>query len=104
MVIKAYLVQSHQTASISLGAPDPIWVGTVQFTGGIDEGRSDSQRKKAAIAVLRDHSPLVYDRIIGYGTWRAELANIDDESLGPPSFEDAEKGYRVWLSIGPSSK
>jgi hypothetical protein len=70
----------------------------VQFTGGVDEGRSEFQRKTLAQEILMNHSPLFDHIAFGHGTWNSELITVDDESLGTPSVEDASQGFRIWLS------
>jgi hypothetical protein len=66
-------------------------------SGGIDEGREEWQRESEAVNLLMDHSPFTHDPMRGADTWDAELIVVDDQSLEAPSFDDAPKGYRIWL-------
>jgi hypothetical protein len=98
MLIQAYRVESRRPG-LADGIPlTPVLVGTVQFTGGIDEGRTDTARKKVAIDLLFYRSPLADHSSYGKRTWKAELTSVDDDSLGKPFFEDASQGFRIWLS------
>jgi hypothetical protein len=97
MLIKAYRVESRRHGSIAFEPPEPASIGIVQFTGGIDEGREEWQRESEAVNLLMDHSPFAHDPMRGADTWDAELIVVDDESLEAPSFDDAPKGYRIWL-------
>ena len=54
----------------------------MQFTGGVDVGRSEFQRKTLAQEILMNHSPLFDHIAFGHGTWNSELITVDDESLG----------------------
>jgi hypothetical protein len=97
MLIKAYRVESRRHGSIAFEPPEPVLIGIVQFTGGIDEGSEEWQRESEAVNLLMDHSPFAHDPMRGADTWDAALIVVDDESLEAPSFDDAPKGYRIWL-------
>lgn len=96
MLIHAYRIESRPVPLAGMGPRNSKPIGTVQLIGG-DEGRSERQREDAAIDYLMQHSPLVDDNAYGFFTWRAKLTNIDADSLGTPSFENAADGYRIWL-------
>jgi hypothetical protein len=97
MLIKAYRVESRRHGSIAFDPPEPALIGIVQFTGSFDEGREEWQRESVAVNLLIDHSPLAHDPMRGADTWDAELIVVDDQSLKAPFFDDALKGYRIWL-------
>jgi hypothetical protein len=100
MITQMYFVESHRIPMLpEKGLPlagESVPVGLVQFTGRSSEW-FDGKLEQAAKKVLMSHSPLTNDRAHGFGTWRARLVTEDDESLGVPTFEDADKGYRVWV-------
>ena len=92
MLIKAYRVESRRHGSIAFEPPEPVLIGIVQFTGGIDEGREEEwQRESEAVNLLMNHSPFAHDPMRGADTWDAELIVVDDESLEAPSFDDASE-------------
>ncbi len=97
MLIHAYRIESRPVPLAGMGPRNSKPIGTVQLIGG-DEGRSERQREDAAIDYLMQYSPLVDDNAYGFFTWRAKLTNIDTDSLGTPSFENAADGYRIWLT------
>jgi hypothetical protein len=99
MLIHAYRVESRRASQAERIPLAPAPVGIVQFTGGIDRGRTEAERKRVAKDLLSYRSPLFDHRAYGKKTWRAELTSVDDDSLGKPSFEDASKGYRIWLLL-----
>jgi len=68
-------------------------VGAVQFIGNIAQERGE----EVAMELLSRFSPLTHHPILGAERWEAELTSVEDDSLGLPSFEDASKGYRMWL-------
>jgi len=103
MIIQAYRVESHRIPLLEAEGlpPAPVPVGVVQFTGRSFEWVNNSKQDEAAVNVLMYRSPLVNNPALGHLTWRAKPMNLDDESLGPPVFAHAEKGYRVWLLTIP---
>jgi hypothetical protein len=105
MIIQAYRVESHRIPLMGAeGLPlasAPVLVGVVQFTGRSFEWVNNAKQDEAAVNVLMYRSPLVNNPAHGHLTWRAKPMNVDDQSLGTPVFENAAKGYRVWLLIGP---
>ena len=100
MLIKAYSVESHRASLADGNPPSPVPIGVVQFTGPGYVDITESRLRSEAVDVLIEHSPLLDHRGIGSQTWAAELISVDDDSLGPPFFEDAQKGLRVWLFEG----
>ena len=94
MLIHAYLIESHRHGSIDF-EPDPEPVGKVQFTGGSEQRRDE----EAAIELLSRFSPLAKDPILGLETWCAELASVDDDSLGSPTYD--KEDHRIWLPSHP---
>lgn len=97
MLIHAYRVESRRAPQADRTPLAAAPVGIVQFTGGIDQGRTEIERKRVAKDLLSYRSPLFDHSAYGKKTWKAELTSIDDDYLGKPSFEDASKGYRIWL-------
>jgi hypothetical protein len=94
---KAYTVESRPVPTADGIPREPVPIGIVQYTGGSDEGRLEREKKEMAVDLLMYHSPLVNNPAWGHSTWHAELSNIDADSLGPPFFEKAADGYRIWL-------
>jgi len=72
----------------------PASLGAVQFIGNIGQERGE----EVAMELLSRFSPLTRHPTFGAERWEAELTSVENDSLGPPSFEDASKGYRIWLS------
>jgi hypothetical protein len=93
MLIQVYLVESHRHGSIDDLQPASSPVGAVQFIGNIAQERGE----EVAMELLSRFSPLTHHPILGAERWEAELTSVEDDSLGLPSFEDASKGYRMWL-------
>jgi hypothetical protein len=94
MLIKAYRIESRRHGSIDC---QPVLMGIVHFTEGIDQDQLFEQ-ERVAVNLVMDHSPFSHDVKRGAETWDAESTNVDDELLGAPSFEDPLKNYRIWLS------
>jgi hypothetical protein len=92
MLIHAYLVESHRHGAPDF-KPEPVPVGTVQFTGGSEQVREE----EAATELLSHFSRLANDPVLGLETWYAELISVDDDSLGSPAYDNASEGYRIWL-------
>jgi len=63
---------------------------------GVQKGRWDTFIPPG-FSLLSYRSPLFDHSAYGKKTWKAELTSVDDDSLGKPSFDDASKGYRIWL-------
>jgi hypothetical protein len=97
MLIQAYRVESRRPPLLDGKPLTPVLVGTVQFTGGIEEGSTENARKRVAIDLLLYRSHLADHSTYGRKTWKAELTTVDDDTLGTPSVEDASEGYRIWL-------
>jgi hypothetical protein len=59
MLIQAYHVESHPVpvAIDHLPPPKPVSIGTVQFMGRIDAGRTEQERKDMAMHLLLEHIP-----------------------------------------------
>jgi hypothetical protein len=101
---EVYVVESHRIPlSVESGLPtepEPVLVGVVQFIGGSSEWLDNSRKRTAAVDVLLRCSPLANHPALGHLTWRVRLKKEDEkslESLKSSTFEDSEKGYRVWL-------
>ena len=96
MLIQAYHVESHPVpvAIDHLPPPKPVSIGTVQFMGGIDAGRTEQERKDMAMHLLLEHIPASPDPSM----WQAEKTSVDDDDLGAPSVENTAEGYRIWFA------
>jgi len=93
MLIQVYRVESRRHGSIDDLRPEPVPVGIVQFTGGIEQKHSE----EAATELLSHFSPLTSHPIFGFERWQAGLTIVDDESLGTPTYNVSSEGYRIWL-------
>ena len=96
MLIEAYHVESHPVplAIDHLPPPNPVPIGTVQFIGRIDAGRTEQERIDIAIHLLLEHIPAPPDPSM----WQAEKISVDDDDLGAPSVENTAEGYRIWFA------
>jgi hypothetical protein len=98
MLIQAYRVESRRHGSIDFH-PRPKLIGMVQFTGRDEQDRDE----EAAIEILRGFSTLANHPALGFGTWKAELTSVDDDSLGRPFVENRARGYRLTDRSSPDN-
>jgi hypothetical protein len=75
MLIHAFRVESRRAPQADRIPPAPV--GIVQFTGGIDQGRTETERKRVAKDLLSYRSPVFNHSAYGKKTWKAEDRKLE---------------------------